>query len=65
MNIFGQNSQKYSFKRCCKEFHFLGHATNYFDESMFDAAVGVNLTILLVLTTMLGLHIESNEISLQ
>ena len=64
MNIFGQNSQKYSFKRR-KKFHFLGHATNYFDESMFDAAVGVNLTILLVLTTMLGLHIESNEISLQ
>ena len=32
--------------------NIIGHATNYFDEGMFDAAVGVNLTILLVLTTM-------------
>ena len=30
----------------------IGHATNYFKEELFDAAIGVNLTILLVLTTM-------------
>ena len=30
----------------------IGHATNYFGTEMFDAAIGVNLTILLVLTTM-------------
>ena len=30
----------------------IGHTTNYFDEDSFDVAIGVNLTILLVLTTM-------------
>ena len=30
----------------------IGHATNYFDDEYFEAAVGVNLTILLVLSTM-------------
>ena len=30
----------------------VGHFTNYFGDDNFDAAVGVNLTILLVLTTM-------------
>ena len=30
----------------------IGHATNFFREELFDAAIGVNLTILLVLTTM-------------
>ena len=32
--------------------NMIGHATNFFGENLFDAAVGVNLTILLVLTTM-------------
>ena len=32
--------------------NMIGHATNYFGEGQFDAAIGVNLTILLVLTTM-------------
>ena len=30
----------------------IGHTTNYFHQDYFDAAIGVNLTILLVLTTM-------------
>ena len=30
----------------------IGHFTNYFPKEHFDAAIGVNLTILLVLTTM-------------
>ena len=30
----------------------IGHATNYFDDAYFEAAIGVNLTILLVLATM-------------
>ncbi len=30
----------------------MGHLTNYFHRNHFDAAVGVNLTLLLVLTTM-------------
>ena len=30
----------------------IGHATNFFGEQYFDASIGVNLTILLVLTTM-------------
>ena len=29
-----------------------GHSTNYFHQDYFDVAIGVNLTILLVLTTM-------------
>ena len=32
--------------------NIIGHTTNYFDDEYFEAAVGVNLTILLVLTTM-------------
>ena len=32
--------------------NMIGHASNYFGEENFDAAIGVNLTILLVLTTM-------------
>ena len=32
--------------------NMIGHATNYFGGESFDAAIGVNLTILLVLTTM-------------
>jgi hypothetical protein len=31
---------------------FIGHTTNYFGEKRFDVAIGVNLTLLLVLTTM-------------
>ena len=30
----------------------IGHLTNHFDQSHFPAAIGVNLTLLLVLTTM-------------
>ena len=30
----------------------IGFSTSYFKEEYFDAAIGVNLTILLVLTTM-------------
>ena len=30
----------------------MGYLTNYFEENHFDAAIGVNLTILLVLTTI-------------
>ena len=30
----------------------IGHSTNYFRQDYFDVAIGVNLTILLVLTTM-------------
>ena len=30
----------------------IGHTTNYFRQDHFDVAIGVNLTILLVLTTM-------------
>jgi len=33
--------------------NIIGHSTNYFNEDSFEAAIGVNLTILLVLTTML------------
>jgi hypothetical protein len=29
----------------------IGHITNYFADSRFDVAIGVNLTLLLVLTT--------------
>ena len=32
--------------------NIIGHATNFFEDQLFDAAIGVNLTILLVLTTM-------------
>ena len=32
--------------------NFIGHTTNYFGETRFDVAIGVNLTLLLVLTTM-------------
>jgi hypothetical protein len=32
--------------------NFIGHITNYLGESRFDVAIGVNLTLLLVLTTM-------------
>ena len=32
--------------------NMIGHATNFFGDGLFDAAIGVNLTILLVLTTM-------------
>ena len=32
--------------------NIIGHATNYFRQDYFDVAIGVNLTILLVLTTM-------------
>ena len=32
--------------------NIIGHMTNYFKEESFDAVIGVNLTILLVLTTM-------------
>ena len=32
--------------------NIIGHATNYFRSEYFDVAIGVNLTILLVLTTM-------------
>ena len=32
--------------------NIIGHATNYFGDELFDAAIGVNLTILLVLSTM-------------
>ena len=32
--------------------NMIGHATNFFGTGLFDAAIGVNLTILLVLTTM-------------
>ena len=32
--------------------NIIGHATNFFGDQLFDAAIGVNLTILLVLTTM-------------
>ena len=37
--------------------NMIGHATNFFAEDLFDAAIGVNLTILLVLTTMLAILI--------
>jgi hypothetical protein len=30
----------------------MGHLTNYFEQDHFDVAVGVNFTLLLVLTTM-------------
>ena len=30
----------------------IGHFTNYFDQVHFETAIGVNLTLLLVLTTM-------------
>ena len=30
----------------------IGHLTNYFGDDKFDAAIGVNLTLLLVITTM-------------
>lgn len=30
----------------------VSHASNYFEKEHFEAAIGVNLTILLVLTTM-------------
>jgi len=32
--------------------NFIGHSTNYFAEHVFDVAIGVNLTLLLVITTM-------------
>ena len=32
--------------------NIIGHATNFYGDQLFDAAIGVNLTILLVLTTM-------------
>ena len=32
--------------------NIIGHATNFFGKGLFDAAIGVNLTTLLVLTTM-------------
>ena len=32
--------------------NIIGHSTNYFRQDNFDVAIGVNLTILLVLTTM-------------
>jgi hypothetical protein len=32
--------------------NLIGHLTNYFGEEKFDAAIGVNLTLLLVITTM-------------
>ena len=32
--------------------NMIGFATNFFEGDLFDAAIGVNLTILLVLTTM-------------
>jgi hypothetical protein len=32
--------------------NLIGHVSNYYDESHFDVAIGVNITILLVLTTM-------------
>jgi hypothetical protein len=32
--------------------NLIGHLTNYFGNEKFDAAIGVNLTLLLVITTM-------------
>ncbi len=32
--------------------NFIGHTTNYFGDNKFDVAIGVNLTLLLVITTM-------------
>ncbi len=32
--------------------NIIGHFTNYFAEYKFDVAIGVNLTLLLVITTM-------------
>lgn len=32
--------------------NLIGHMTNYFGEKKFDVAIGVNLTLLLVITTM-------------
>ena len=32
--------------------NLIGHLTNYFGDAKFDAAIGVNLTLLLVITTM-------------
>ena len=32
--------------------NLIGHTTNFFGDDHFDAAIGVNLTILLVITTM-------------
>ena len=32
--------------------NIMGYVTTFFDEEAFEAAIGVNLTIMLVLTTM-------------
>ena len=32
--------------------NLLGHCTNFFGRDLFDVSVGVNLTIMLVITTM-------------
>jgi hypothetical protein len=32
--------------------NLIGHVSNYYDEAHFDVAIGVNITIMLVITTM-------------
>jgi hypothetical protein len=32
--------------------NLIGHVSNYYDETYFDVAIGVNITIMLVITTM-------------
>jgi hypothetical protein len=32
--------------------NLIGHVSNYYDETHFDVAIGVNITIMLVITTM-------------
>ena len=52
--VFVRNISGFIFTTAVPTFiaNVIGFATSYFKDEYFDAAIGVNLTILLVLTTM-------------
>ena len=52
--VFGRNPMGFVLSSCLPAViaNLLGHTTNYFDEVYFELAIGVNLTIMLVITTM-------------
>ena len=53
--VFGRDPLGFILSTCLPAViaNLLGHTTNYFDEDRhFELAIGVNLTIMLVITTM-------------
>ena len=52
--VFGRELEGFIISTCVPAIlaNLIGHMTNYFEDDLFDLAISVNLTIMLVITTM-------------